>query len=59
MKYSLRQGYDKSMALSVFHTKAGLQGYAVLGKLCHDDNHGFAYIVVPWPFQHMSVKLIN
>jgi hypothetical protein len=47
MKYSSRQGYDKSMALLVFHTQAGLQAYALLGKLCHDDNLDMAYTVVP------------
>jgi len=44
------------MALLLFHTQAGLQGYGVLGKLCHDDNHDLAYTVVPWQFQHMSVE---
>jgi len=56
MKYSLRQGYDKSMALLVFHTQAGLQAYAVLGKLCHDDNLDLAYTIAPWPFLHVSVQ---
>jgi hypothetical protein len=56
MKYSPRQGYDKSMALLVFHTQAGLQAYAVLGKVCHDDNLDLAYTVVSWPFQHMFVE---
>jgi hypothetical protein len=35
------------MALLVLHTKAGLQAYAVLGKLCHDDNLDMAYTLVP------------
>jgi hypothetical protein len=33
MKYSLRQGYDKRVALLVFHTQAGLQAYAQLQRL--------------------------
>jgi hypothetical protein len=33
MKYSSRQGYDKHMALLVFHTQAGFQAYAQLQRL--------------------------
>jgi hypothetical protein len=33
MKHSLRQGYDKHMALLVFHTQAGFQAYAQLQRL--------------------------
>ncbi len=58
MKYSLRQGYDKSMAFLVLHTQAGLQAYAVLGKLCHDDNLDLGYTIEPWPFQQFE-KLIS